>query len=266
MTCLSEKPGPFMAGPGRKRTGSFGACNRDRRTFVLGNSSFASDVRRREPPGNRHLPWNFVSSSKERLEQAAADLGAGRMKLLVGDDRHDPRSVLCWRAYAVSRASREQVLSGPRSSSKRSERRHNAASQLVQWDTFCHRCLWLTAAYRHSPLPDIAVLHGGRIGKSNRASTNAIGAHHDEPGSNPHTHGSNPHTHGGGPNADGVDPHCTLSAQLRLHHLLCTQGIRGGWKNPARRKYRHAAHGRTNSDRHGHFGNIDGNNPICALA
>ena len=105
--------GQSMAGAGREETGRFGACNRDRRTFVLGNSSFASDVRRREPPGNRHLLWNFVSSSKERLEQAAADWGAGRMKLPVGDDRQNPRSVLCWRAYAVSRASREQVLSGP---------------------------------------------------------------------------------------------------------------------------------------------------------
>jgi redox-sensitive bicupin YhaK (pirin superfamily) len=39
-----------------------------------------------EPLGERHLLWNFVSSSKARLEQAAADWIAGRIKLPVGDD------------------------------------------------------------------------------------------------------------------------------------------------------------------------------------
>lgn len=34
-----------------------------------------------EPLGERYLYWNFVSSSKERLAQAAADWRAGRMKL-----------------------------------------------------------------------------------------------------------------------------------------------------------------------------------------
>ena len=34
-----------------------------------------------EPVGERFLYWNFVSSSKERLEQAKADWVAGRMKL-----------------------------------------------------------------------------------------------------------------------------------------------------------------------------------------
>ncbi len=34
-----------------------------------------------EPVGERFLEWNFVSSSKERLEQAKADWRAGRMKL-----------------------------------------------------------------------------------------------------------------------------------------------------------------------------------------
>jgi len=34
-----------------------------------------------EPLGERHLYWNFVSSSKDRLAQAAADWKAGRMKL-----------------------------------------------------------------------------------------------------------------------------------------------------------------------------------------
>lgn len=40
-----------------------------------------------EPIGERFLLWNFVSSSRERLEQAAEDWRQQRMKLPVGDDR-----------------------------------------------------------------------------------------------------------------------------------------------------------------------------------
>ncbi|ASK33247.1 hypothetical protein CEK62_20190 (plasmid) [Alcanivorax sp. N3-2A] len=39
-----------------------------------------------EPVGERFLYWNFVSSSKDRLAQAAADWQAGRMKLPDADD------------------------------------------------------------------------------------------------------------------------------------------------------------------------------------
>ncbi|MET0504257.1 MAG: pirin family protein [Luteibacter sp.] len=39
-----------------------------------------------EPLGERFLFWNFVSSSEDRLAQAAADWKAGRMKLPDGDD------------------------------------------------------------------------------------------------------------------------------------------------------------------------------------
>jgi redox-sensitive bicupin YhaK (pirin superfamily) len=39
-----------------------------------------------EPLGERHIYWNFVSSSKERLAEAAADWKAGRMKLPDADD------------------------------------------------------------------------------------------------------------------------------------------------------------------------------------
>jgi redox-sensitive bicupin YhaK (pirin superfamily) len=38
-----------------------------------------------EPVGPRFIEWNFVSSSKERIEQAKADWRAGRMKLPDGD-------------------------------------------------------------------------------------------------------------------------------------------------------------------------------------
>ncbi len=40
-----------------------------------------------EPIGERYILWNFVSSSKERLEQAQADWVAQRMKLPIGDDK-----------------------------------------------------------------------------------------------------------------------------------------------------------------------------------
>ena len=40
-----------------------------------------------EPIGERFLYWNFVSSSKDRLAQAAADWRAGRMKLPDADDQ-----------------------------------------------------------------------------------------------------------------------------------------------------------------------------------
>ncbi|HEX6993403.1 MAG TPA: pirin family protein [Gammaproteobacteria bacterium] len=40
-----------------------------------------------EPVGHRFIDWNFVSSSKDRIEQAKADWRAGRMPLPVGDDQ-----------------------------------------------------------------------------------------------------------------------------------------------------------------------------------
>jgi hypothetical protein len=40
-----------------------------------------------EPVGERYIEWNFVSSSRSRIEQAKADWRAGRMKLPDKDDR-----------------------------------------------------------------------------------------------------------------------------------------------------------------------------------
>jgi redox-sensitive bicupin YhaK (pirin superfamily) len=40
-----------------------------------------------EQVGPRHMDWNFVSSSKERIDQARADWAAGRMKLPDLDDQ-----------------------------------------------------------------------------------------------------------------------------------------------------------------------------------
>jgi len=38
-----------------------------------------------EPLGQRFIDWNFVSSSRERIEQAKADWRARRMKLPIHD-------------------------------------------------------------------------------------------------------------------------------------------------------------------------------------
>jgi hypothetical protein len=40
--------------------------------------------------GPRHIWWNFVSSSKERIEQAKADWRAGRFAPVPGDDEFIP--------------------------------------------------------------------------------------------------------------------------------------------------------------------------------
>ena len=40
-----------------------------------------------EPVGERFIEWNFVSSSKARIEQAKADWRAGRMKLPDHDNQ-----------------------------------------------------------------------------------------------------------------------------------------------------------------------------------
>ena len=43
-----------------------------------------------EPVGPRHIWWNFVSSSKERIEQAKRDWTAGRIGKVPGDDELIP--------------------------------------------------------------------------------------------------------------------------------------------------------------------------------
>ena len=40
--------------------------------------------------GHRYLSWNFVSSSKERIEQAKQDWLDGRFGRIVGDDEFIP--------------------------------------------------------------------------------------------------------------------------------------------------------------------------------
>ena len=50
----------------------------DARFMVLGGEPMDSE---------RHIWWNFVSSSKERIEQAKADWKAGRFDIVPGDDK-----------------------------------------------------------------------------------------------------------------------------------------------------------------------------------
>jgi hypothetical protein len=40
--------------------------------------------------GPRHIWWNFVSSSKERIEQAKADWKAGRFPTVIGETEFIP--------------------------------------------------------------------------------------------------------------------------------------------------------------------------------
>src|SRR3546814_9048720 len=55
------------------------AANQPSTVMVLGG----------EPIGERFLLWNFVSSSRERLEQAREDWKAGRVKLPDADHRSE---------------------------------------------------------------------------------------------------------------------------------------------------------------------------------
>jgi redox-sensitive bicupin YhaK (pirin superfamily) len=47
------------------------------RVLLLGGSAM---------DGPRHLFWNFVSSSRERIEQAKADWAAGHFGTVTGDE------------------------------------------------------------------------------------------------------------------------------------------------------------------------------------
>lgn len=54
--------------------------------FVTARSAATLMLFGGEPLGERHIWWNFVSSRKERIEQAKADWTAGRIALPPGDD------------------------------------------------------------------------------------------------------------------------------------------------------------------------------------
>jgi len=56
------------------------AAAEDSRVMVIGG----------EPVGTRHIWWNFVSSSKERIERAKLDWVSGRIGKVAGDDEFIP--------------------------------------------------------------------------------------------------------------------------------------------------------------------------------
>lgn len=56
------------------------AATQDARVMVLGGASL----------GDRHVWWNFVSSSRERIEQAKDDWREGRFESVPGDDEFIP--------------------------------------------------------------------------------------------------------------------------------------------------------------------------------
>ena len=66
-----------VAGPGGAVTLS---ADSDSHLMVIGG----------EPVGERHVWWNFVSTSKARIEQAKVDWREGRFKMVPGDDEHIP--------------------------------------------------------------------------------------------------------------------------------------------------------------------------------
>ncbi len=55
-------------------------AEQDSRVMIIGG----------EPLGERHVWWNFVSSSRERIEQAKDDWRKGHFGLVPGDDEFIP--------------------------------------------------------------------------------------------------------------------------------------------------------------------------------
>ena len=56
------------------------AASADARVMVIGG----------EPVGDRHIYWNFVSSSRDRIEQAKQDWRDGKFGKVPGDDEFIP--------------------------------------------------------------------------------------------------------------------------------------------------------------------------------
>ncbi len=68
------------------RAGQMAVLNPGREAQVVARLPSTVMVLGGEPVGERYMFWNFVSSSRQRLEQAKEDWRQRRMKLPVGDD------------------------------------------------------------------------------------------------------------------------------------------------------------------------------------
>ena len=58
----------------------------DRITIRALTDAHLDDLRRRADGGPRHIWWNFVSSRKDRIEQAKAEWTAGHFQKVPGDE------------------------------------------------------------------------------------------------------------------------------------------------------------------------------------
>ena len=81
-----DAPPPAAASPGSEVTGSIATPASGEPNFAVKDALLGG-----EPlDGHRHLWWNFVSSSKERIEQAKQDWLDGRFGRIEGDDEFIP--------------------------------------------------------------------------------------------------------------------------------------------------------------------------------
>ena len=80
------------AGIGNERFagGVMAVATTGRRITILAEADCRVMVLGGEPLGQRHLWWNFVSSSRERIEMAKADWAAGRFGRVPGDAEFIP--------------------------------------------------------------------------------------------------------------------------------------------------------------------------------
>jgi redox-sensitive bicupin YhaK (pirin superfamily) len=86
----SERAAFVAAGTVRVGSESYEAGNmivftRDSQPRIVADTAATVMLLGGEPLGERHIWWNFVSSRRERIEQAKADWRAGRIALPVGD-------------------------------------------------------------------------------------------------------------------------------------------------------------------------------------
>ena len=78
--CYSTLPRPIICSIGSAGTAMTLSANEETRVMVVGG----------EPLGKRHIYWNFVSSSRERIEQAKSDWRDGKFDDVPGEHEFIP--------------------------------------------------------------------------------------------------------------------------------------------------------------------------------
>lgn len=79
--------GELEAGGGKAASGEMIVFEPGEDTTVAAAGAVQAMLLGGAPLGHRHMYWNFVSSSKERIEQAKADWREGRFGTIPGDDK-----------------------------------------------------------------------------------------------------------------------------------------------------------------------------------